>query len=895
MNTNNSRGHLALTLAVASAALFGARNVSAATGTFTGSISTNNTSTPSAVAQSLIESGGPFATTARLSLEGATEGGTTFASFDVLDFNAGQIFGNGNVGLPALTQVTSISSIGLTLTDLDESFAVAGKVDVFLTNNTGSLSALTYQTAPASQPSGIGNQLDTLFSAGSFSYVATAGTVYNTTLTLSSAAQSYLVGQLNTGNDVRLVLAVESPNTAADFNSVAATTSSLAPSLNLALNTSTFTAANSTLTVNGGTKSQTVVFPRVVVGATATQNITLTNSGTDAGSYSVSPAAADPNNPLSVAGAGSAGTNPLPGGNGTTSVSVGLRSTTAFIGGLASAANPATASVTIHDNSNPTNDGDITITVQANQVVANRLVNNVGGSACGTNFAASGTIGVLGGTSVTLPVTFTTTNSNATIIDKTSNSLTTLEILGSAATAPVKLSSTDTGVTDMASIAADPNNANVTFGSTTDPTDPGTETATRMVTFSPTTAVGGLYANVGFFDGFVALPMVQLDSAVGASTTVTARDNITTNVYQPASVSSTASGSTVTLTNAPHTVNNAGTAHPDIGARASAQVTSVSMTAQAGWTVDPALVTGATIGDGQTVNGAAFSSGGKLNGTYTGTLAVGLQNEQDLTGAAPNDLGTKNFTLTTSVTGNSGNGTANILSNGSLAGYNINRGTGKNSTISFLAGTSTSGGNISVNWADGVNTTASDKATVGNTASSLYVLQMSYDSTAITNGASSPTLASDIGNKFIGAVNGDGAVNPVEINGAFDNNLVLGHYGIDTTNHVVWAVVNYAGDFQVTQRLLGDSNGDGKVDLTDLSTVLNNFGSTTALWSTGNFDGASTIDLTDLSDVLNNFGSSVPNASVGGVATPALSEVPEPASLGLLSVGLLPLLKRRRR
>ena len=50
--------------------------------------------------------------------------------------------------------------------------------------------------------------------------------------------------------------------------------------------------------------------------------------------------------------------------------------------------------------------------------------------------------------------------------------------------------------------------------------------------------------------------------------------------------------------------------------------------------------------------------------------------------------------------------------------------------------------------------------------------------------------------------------------------------------------------------LLGDATLDGTVDLSDLSIVLNNFGSTTPNWTDGNFDFAPTIDLTDLSDVL---------------------------------------------
>ena len=70
----------------------------------------------------------------------------------------------------------------------------------------------------------------------------------------------------------------------------------------------------------------------------------------------------------------------------------------------------------------------------------------------------------------------------------------------------------------------------------------------------------------------------------------------------------------------------------------------------------------------------------------------------------------------------------------------------------------------------------------------------------------------------------------------------------------------------VSAEIAGDANADGHVDLSDLSTVLNNFGATTLAWTSGNFDGAATIDLTDLSDVLNNFGATNPDASAQGGA-----------------------------
>ena len=102
-----------------------------------------------------------------------------------------------------------------------------------------------------------------------------------------------------------------------------------------------------------------------------------------------------------------------------------------------------------------------------------------------------------------------------------------------------------------------------------------------------------------------------------------------------------------------------------------------------------------------------------------------------------------------------------------------------------------------------------------------------------------------------------------------------------------------ANSILIGQELLGDTNVDGHVDLTDLSTVLNNFGSTTFAWTSGNFDGAATIDLTDLSDVLNNFGSTNPNpsAAAGAIAT----ATPEPASLAVLGLGAVAFLSRRRK
>jgi hypothetical protein len=77
---------------------------------------------------------------------------------------------------------------------------------------------------------------------------------------------------------------------------------------------------------------------------------------------------------------------------------------------------------------------------------------------------------------------------------------------------------------------------------------------------------------------------------------------------------------------------------------------------------------------------------------------------------------------------------------------------------------------------------------------------------------------------------------------------------------------------------LGDTNGDGIVDLVDLNNVRNNFGGT----GPGDTDANGTIDLADLNNVRNNFGA-------GGATS-----VPEPTSLALLGVGALAILSLRR-
>jgi hypothetical protein len=90
-------------------------------------------------------------------------------------------------------------------------------------------------------------------------------------------------------------------------------------------------------------------------------------------------------------------------------------------------------------------------------------------------------------------------------------------------------------------------------------------------------------------------------------------------------------------------------------------------------------------------------------------------------------------------------------------------------------------------------------------------------------------------------------------------------------------------------RLPGDANLDGKVDVNDLTIVLANFGQTGCAWSQGCMDGdpTGTVDVNDLTIVLANYNQTFGSGS-SGIAV--ASAVPEPSCVIVLGIGAVSLL-----
>lgn len=88
----------------------------------------------------------------------------------------------------------------------------------------------------------------------------------------------------------------------------------------------------------------------------------------------------------------------------------------------------------------------------------------------------------------------------------------------------------------------------------------------------------------------------------------------------------------------------------------------------------------------------------------------------------------------------------------------------------------------------------------------------------------------------------------------------------------------------------GDVNLDGKVDFSDLLTLAQHYGmSPDAVWADGDFNNDGSVGFDDLLALAQNYGTGT------AAAQASVSAVPEPAGAGILGLGAVGFLRRRRR
>jgi hypothetical protein len=319
-----------------------------------------------------------------------------------------------------------------------------------------------------------------------------------------------------------------------------------------------------------------------------------------------------------------------------------------------------------------------------------------------------------------------------------------------------------------------------------------------------------------------SISVTDATGLVGETLDATVTVTVEADVYQAASVAKGAGqsgtigdGSTVSVTNA---------AVSDGGQRAAAAVASKTLTGDSGWSV-AGLTVGTQIAAGGTASTtASFDATGRLNGTYLADLVVGLEHaDQTIAGTAANDLGSLSWELSHHVTGRNGGGTASVKNGQSYSSFNANRGSGKNSSVSFAAGSASSNKNVSIAFTDAPasgGTFVSDVLQLTGTGSDPIVLEIGYDPTGLSLGTeqlltlnwldtregsltNGDWILSVIGNDYSGGGSTGGssflgswasyvASNP----GATAANS-LGRYGVDAESNKVWAVINHNSEFVV--------------------------------------------------------------------------------------------------
>jgi autotransporter-associated beta strand protein len=294
--------------------------------------------------------------------------------------------------------------------------------------------------------------------------------------------------------------------------------------------------------------------------------------------------------------------------------------------------------------------------------------------------------------------------------------------------------------------------------------------------------------------------------------------------------------------------------------------------------------------------------------TISGTGGIGGSGGLTKSGAGAFTISTVNtYTGNTVVNG----GTMTIAAGGSIASPNVTVASGATlNAVGSLATTAnvTSAGTVTFGASGSTATSTIQLASLTITAGTSSITASQHAATPKTLQSAAPL-----------SITGTGKLN-------ITNNILIAAGTVSTAQaligngsngSVVTSIAGLAlgygtagpGNFEIRATLLGDTDLDGQVNVADLANLAGNFGQTSGqVWLGGDFDYNGNVNVADLADLAGNFGKDLTSAGFGSgassssaaaaaapAAVGAASAVPEPTSLGLLSIGAIGLMQRRRR